>query len=128
MQVARDGNSRIIRLNQNPPENSCRPAVDVLFRSVAEIYGSSTIGVIMTGMGHDGLEGTRLLKGKGAVIIAQDKDTSVVWGMPKFVTEEGLADRICALQDIEPAILEMSGFARRSPRPAQRKTWSASAR
>ncbi len=128
MQVARDGNSKIIRLNQNPPENSCRPAVDVLFRSVAEVYGSSAIGVIMTGMGQDGLAGTRLLKGKGAVIIAQDKDTSVVWGMPKFVTEEGLADRICALQDIEPAILEMSGFARRTPRPAPRKTWSASAR
>ncbi len=128
MQVAKDGKDRIIRLSQEPPENSCRPAVDVLFRSVADVYGSRAIGVIMTGMGQDGLTGTRLLKGKGAVIIAQDKDSSVVWGMPKFVAEEGLADRICALQEIEPAILEMSGFARHAPRPAPRKISSVSGR
>jgi len=128
MQVSKDGKERIIRLNQEPQVNSCRPAVDVLFRSVAEVYGGRTVGVIMTGMGQDGLEGTRLLKAKGAVIIAQDKDSSVVWGMPKFVAEEGLADRICALQDIEPAILEMSGFARHTTRPALRRISSVSGR
>ncbi len=128
MKVVKDRKRTIIRLNQDPPENSCRPAVDVLFRSVAEVYGGRTVGVIMTGMGQDGLIGVRLLKEKGAGIIAQDKESSVVWGMPKFVAEEGLADRICTLSEIEPTILEMSGFARRAPRPAAHVTSSATGR
>ncbi len=125
MKIAKDGGRKIIRLTQEPPENSCRPAVDVLFRSAAEVYGGRCIGVIMTGMGQDGLIGTRLLKQKGAMIIAQDKDSSVVWGMPKFVAEEGLADRICALAEIEPAILELSGFARGPARNSGRASLAA---
>ncbi len=125
MKVVKDGRNKIIRLTQEPPENSCRPAVDVLFRSAADVYGGRCIGVIMTGMGQDGLVGARLLKQKGAMIIAQDKDSSVVWGMPKFVAEEGLADRICALADIEPAILEFSGFARGPARSTGRASLTA---
>lgn len=128
MTVVKEGKNVIIRLNQDPPENSCRPAVDVLFRSVASVYGGRVVGVIMTGMGQDGLVGTRLLKEKGATVIAQDKESSVVWGMPKFVAEEGLADRVCNLKDIEPAILEFTGFAHRSAGPALRQTSSVTAR
>ncbi len=81
-----------ISLNQNALENHCRPSVDVLFRSVAEHYGSKAIGIILTGMGRDGFEGVKLMKEKGAPIIAQNKETCVVWGMPRFVVEAGLAD------------------------------------
>ena len=87
----------VIGLNQDPPENSCRPAADVLFRSVAEVYGPRAVGVIMTGMGQDGLKGLRTLKKEGAVVLAQDQATSVVWGMPSFVVHEGLADEVVSL-------------------------------
>ncbi len=106
MIVESDNGQKIIRLNQAPPENSCRPSVDVLFRSVAEIYGPRILAVIMTGMGKDGLEGCRQLKARGAFVMAQDKESCVVWGMPKFVTEEGLADRVCPLDQIAPTIMK----------------------
>ncbi len=110
MKVVSDGHKKLIRLDQGPPENSCRPAVDPLFRSLAATYGSKVVGVIMTGMGRDGLEGCRALKAKGAYIIVQDKETSVVWGMPRFVTEQGLADRICSLDELATAIIEAAGI------------------
>ncbi len=110
MTVQNSGNKKIIKLNQDPPVNSCRPAVDVLFSSVAKVYGPRTVAVIMTGMGQDGLHGCRELKAKGAFIIAQDKETSVVWGMPKFVTEEGLADKVCPLDNIASVILDAAGI------------------
>ncbi len=106
MTVEEKENQKIIRLNQSPPENSCRPSVDVLFKSIARTYGPRTLAVIMTGMGKDGLVGCRELKAKRAFIIAQDRDTCVVWGMPKFVTEEGLADKVCPLEQIAPAIMK----------------------
>ena len=81
----------VISLNQNAMENHCRPSVDVLFRSVAEHYGPKSVGIILTGMGRDGFEGVKLMKEKGAPIIAQNKETCVVWGMPRFVVEAGLA-------------------------------------
>lgn len=108
MEVRGEGNQRIIRLNQGPPVNSCRPAVDVLFQSIAKVYGGKVIAVIMTGMGQDGFVGCQELKSKGAVIIAQDKETCVVWGMPKFVTEAGLADRVSPLDKIAESILAFS--------------------
>ena len=109
MEVRRKDNSLIVTLNQAPPENSCRPAVDPLFRSLAETYGGKVIATIMTGMGRDGVNGARILKQKGAIILAQDKETSVVWGMPKFVAEAGIADRIVPLGHITATILELSG-------------------
>ncbi|MGC8736617.1 MAG: protein-glutamate methylesterase/protein-glutamine glutaminase [Dissulfurimicrobium sp.] len=108
MEVDGEKNNRIIRLNQNPPVNSCRPAVDVLFQSIARVYGGRAIAVVMTGMGQDGFAGCRELKDKGAVIIAQDKETCIVWGMPRFVAEAGLADRIAPLDKIAEYILEFS--------------------
>ena len=105
MRLKRSGNQVVATLDQSPPVNSCRPAVDVLFSSVAEIYGSRALGVILTGMGQDGLEGAKQLKAQGACILAQDKATSVVWGMPGFVVEAGLADAVTGLDRIAPEIL-----------------------
>ncbi|MFQ5588220.1 MAG: chemotaxis response regulator protein-glutamate methylesterase [Nitrospiria bacterium] len=94
----------VLSINQAPPENSCRPAADVLFRSVAEVYGGHVLGVIMTGMGRDGLEGSRLMRQKGASILAQDEASSVVWGMPSSVVEEGLADQVLPLNELAGSI------------------------
>lgn len=105
MQV-RDRHGRAeIALDQSPPENSCRPSVDVLFRSVGEVYGGSVISAILTGMGQDGLRGTEILKARGAFVIAQDESSSVVWGMPGAVATAGLADRILPLDAVVPEIL-----------------------
>ena len=94
-----------VTLDQAPPENSCRPSADVLFRSAAETYGAATIGVILTGMGKDGFRGCEALRGQGAYIIAQDEASSVVWGMPGFVSRAGLADATVSLQAVVPEIL-----------------------
>lgn len=104
MTVARQGNNVVLKTNQNAPENSCRPAVDVLFRSVADVYGNNTLAVVLTGMGRDGTAGCRVLSESGAGILAQDEASSVVWGMPRSVVEAGLADSVLSLNDIGPAI------------------------
>ena len=105
MRLHRAGQQVCVHLDQGPRENSCRPAVDVLFRSVAEIYAGGVIGVILTGMGQDGLLGVEQLKNKGAYIIAQDQGSSVVWGMPGAVVEAGLADSVLGLRAVVPEIL-----------------------
>lgn len=102
MEVTVRGGIKVIRLHKGPPENSCRPAVDVLFRSVAEVYGAQSVGIIMTGMGQDGLVGAKKMKEKGALIVAQDESTSVVYGMPRAVVEAGLADYVLPLGEIAP--------------------------
>ncbi len=99
-----DGKNRIIKLTNDPPENSCKPAVDYLFRSVADYYVGRTTAVIMTGMGSDGTKGLQLLKQKGAFIIAQDEATCVVFGMPKGPIQQGLADSIVPLNKIAAEI------------------------
>jgi two-component system chemotaxis response regulator CheB len=105
MRLHRSGPEVVVHLDQGPRENSCRPAVDVLFRSVAEVYAGGVVGVILTGMGQDGLHGMEQLKGKGAYIIAQDQASSVVWGMPGAVVEAGLADSVLDLRAVVPEIL-----------------------
>jgi two-component system chemotaxis response regulator CheB len=92
------------RLDQGPQENSCRPAVDVLFRSVAEVYGPACLGVVLTGMGHDGLRGSQAIRDAGGRILAQDEATSVVWGMPGAVVKNGLADSTLPLHRIAEEI------------------------
>jgi two-component system chemotaxis response regulator CheB len=89
-----------LRTHQDQPENSCRPAVDVLFRSVADVYQSHALAVEMTGMGQDGLRGCQHIREAGGQILAQDQATSVVWGMPGFVANAGLADRILPLDQL----------------------------
>jgi two-component system, chemotaxis family, protein-glutamate methylesterase/glutaminase len=98
-----------VRLTDDPHENSCRPSVDYLFRSVAEVYGGETLAVIMTGMGNDGARGCRLLKQKGAAVIAQDAATCVVYGMPREPIEQGIADVVAPLDEIASTIVQYAG-------------------
>lgn len=91
-------------LDQAAPENFCRPAVDVLFRSAAQVYGDRVLAVVLTGMGHDGLEGARILTNAGSSVLAQDESTSVVWGMPGAVVGAGLARDVVPLENVPAAI------------------------
>ena len=93
-----------IALNEGEPENSCRPAVDVLFRSVAAVYGSSALAVVLTGMGQDGLKGCQRIQQAGGTIIAQDRETSAVWGMPAAVVEAGLTATVAPLSEVAEII------------------------
>jgi two-component system chemotaxis response regulator CheB len=99
-----------IELNQNPPENFCRPAVDPLFRSVAAAYGASALAVVLTGMGSDGREGSRSIVGAGGTVIAQDEETSVVWGMPGAVAQAGLAAAVLPLNSVGTEIRKHLGL------------------
>ena len=94
-------------INDQLPENRYKPSVDILFRSGATVYGGNTIAVILTGMGTDGTQGAVSLKQTGAVVIAQDEETSVVWGMPGNASMSGCVDKILPLNDISPAIIDM---------------------
>ncbi|MBD2353341.1 chemotaxis response regulator protein-glutamate methylesterase [Tolypothrix sp. FACHB-123] len=98
----------IVRLgtNQAPPKNSCRPSVDILFESVAKVYSKKAIAVILTGMGQDGLDGCKCIREAGGQILAQDKATSVVWGMPSFVVNAGLANEVLPLELIAGKIID----------------------
>ena len=99
MTVARGSNHTVVtKTNQQPPEHSCRPAVDVLFRSVAEIYRDKTLAVILTGMGRDGALGCGKIKQAGGGILAQDEESSVVWGMPGLVAKQGLAEKVLSIE------------------------------
>jgi two-component system chemotaxis response regulator CheB len=97
LSLVRDGTRVRPELNQDPPENSCRPAADVLLRSVARIFGADSLAVILTGMGQDGLRGCEAVYETGGQVLAQDEGTSVVWGMPGSVVRAGLADRVLPL-------------------------------
>jgi two-component system chemotaxis response regulator CheB len=105
MRVRTQGGQTVVRLDQSPPENSCRPSVDVLFRSVGEVYGGAVVSAVLTGMGQDGLRGAEILKANGAYVIAQDEATSVVWGMPGAVATAGLANCVVPLDAVVPEIL-----------------------
>jgi two-component system chemotaxis response regulator CheB len=91
-------------VSQGAAENSCRPSVDVLFRSAAASHGAGVLAVVMTGMGQDGMRGAEQLVQAGAAVLAQDEATSVVWGMPGYVARAGLAAEILPLDGIAPAI------------------------
>ncbi len=103
--VVEAGDQRRLRVHQDPPENSCRPAADVLLRSVAQVYGPNSLAVVMTGMGQDGLRGCEAIRAAGGQIIVQDEATSVVWGMPGYVARAGLADRTLPLSLIADEVL-----------------------
>lgn len=100
-----DGRTRIIKITDDPPENSCKPSVDYLFRSVAELYVGRATGVIMTGMGSDGTAGIKQMKNNGAVVIAQDEGSCVVFGMPREPIRQGLVDVIASLDSISQEII-----------------------
>lgn len=106
-----DGNaaSRVVRLNKNPPENFCRPAVDPMLRSIAKAYGAKTLFVMLTGMGQDGLKGATELTNVGGTVIAQDEQSSVVWGMPGAVATAGLCSAVMPLPEIGPFVRKTIG-------------------
>jgi two-component system chemotaxis response regulator CheB len=96
-----------LHLSQAAPEHYCRPSVDVLFRSAADVYGNAVLGVVLTGMGSDGLEGCKSIRNAGGKILVQDRATSAVWGMPGVVAEAGLAHRILPLPAIAAELMRL---------------------
>lgn len=109
LQLERAGRQVITVLSQDPAEHFCRPSVNPLFRSAVSCYGNRVLGVMLTGMGDDGIEGTRQLVASGGQMIAQDEASSVVWGMPGAVVREGLADAVLPLGRIADAICQATG-------------------
>lgn len=97
------------RLDDGPPVNFCKPSVDVAFRDAAEYFGASALAVILTGMGHDGLNGVRKLRERGATVIVQDEATSTVWGMPGCIARAGLAHAVLPLDSIGGAVTRLIG-------------------
>jgi two-component system chemotaxis response regulator CheB len=112
MVVARQGNRVVVSTNMEPPQNSCRPAVDVLFRSVASVYGANVLAVVLTGMGYDGMRGCERVREAGGRVIVQDEASSVVWGMPGFVAQAGLADKVLPLNEIAGEIVRCVNLRR----------------
>ena len=105
--VGTSGANRRTALNQAPPENFCRPAVDVLFRSAVAAYDGAVLGVVLTGMGSDGRIGAGQIREAGGSVVAQDQATSVVWGMPGAVTQAGFADEVLPLGRVAEAITRL---------------------
>jgi two-component system chemotaxis response regulator CheB len=105
---SRAGSPPTMHLSQGQPENHCRPAADVLFRSVAAQYGSGVLAVVLTGMGSDGMLGCRMIREHGGSVLAQDQATSTVWGMPGAVCNAGLAHKVLPLAAIAPEILRLA--------------------
>ena len=109
MIAEKNGTGVCVRLVQSDPENFCRPAVDPMFRSVASVYGSGVLGVILTGMGHDGRDGSKTVIEHNGMIVAQDEKSSVVWGMPGAVATAGLASKVLPLADIGAYLRRRAG-------------------
>ncbi len=100
MEIVSEGTSKKIKLNQGPQENFCRPAVDPMFRSLVKAYNGNVFGVILTGMGQDGLKGSETLVSAGGTLIAQDEASSVVWGMPGAVATAGLCSAVLPIAEL----------------------------
>ena len=94
-----------MHLSEEPPENSCRPAVDILFRSAAQVYGQYLLAVVLTGMGSDGLKGAEEIVRNSGVVLTQNEETSVIWGMPGAVVEANLSEKTLPLEAIPEEIL-----------------------
>ena len=105
-----------VHLSDAPPENFCRPAVDVMFRSAAATYGDAVLGVVLTGMGSDGARGAEVLRRAGSEILVQDQATSVVWGMPGAVVAAGQAHRVVPLDRVAQEIV-LAAARKRAPLP-----------
>ena len=112
LEVVRRGSASILMHSSAPPENFCRPSVDVLFRSAARAFGPDAVAIILSGMGHDGLSGARAIVEAGGRVIAQDEATSAVWGMPGAVAAAGLASAVLPIQLIAPHVRDL---LRRAP-------------
>ena len=105
-----------VRLSHAPPENFCRPAVDVMFRSAAAVYGEHVLGVVLTGMGSDGARGAEVLRRAGGEVVVQDQESSVVWGMPGAVIAAGHAHRVLPLRSVAGELALAAARARTAAR------------
>jgi two-component system chemotaxis response regulator CheB len=116
MTVERGAADVFVRLDQSPPVNSCRPSVDTLFRSVADVFGPCALAVILTGMGQDGLRGCERVAWARGQVLAQDEGSSVVWGMPGIVARNGIAERVLPIDELSAEIVQrvQSGRAPRA--------------
>ena len=114
LEVQRSGVAVVTGLHQGPPENYCRPAVDVLFRSAATVFGAGCLAVVLTGMGQDGLRGGEHIVDAGGTLLAQDEASSVVWGMPRAVSQAGLADETLPLESIANELMQRAATGRRA--------------
>ena len=112
LRVAGRATSAYAVLDQGPQENFCRPAVDVLFRSAATVYGAGTLAVVLTGMGQDGMVGARAIVDAGGRALVQDAESSVVWGMPGAVANAGLAAGVLPLDELGAAIASQVAMSR----------------
>lgn len=106
MALSRREGQVVLNVHDGAPENSCRPAADVLFRSAVDVYGGGVLGVVMTGMGHDGLAGARAVRRAGGAVIVQDRASCAVPSMPGAVAGAGLADAVVPLEDLHAALLD----------------------
>ncbi len=114
------GTPPLLELDGGPPENSCRPAADPLFRSAAEVWGKGLLGVVLTGMGRDGCVGAARIRERGGAVLAQDRQSSVVWGMPGAVVEAGLADAELTLAQLAAEISRRTASLAARPQPVAR--------
>jgi two-component system chemotaxis response regulator CheB len=105
LKIVQRGAGYFLQLDDSPPRNFCRPSVDILFESAVEIFKSGLLGVILTGMGSDGLDGCSMIRRHGGQIVVQDEETSVVWGMPGAVSRAGLPDAIQPLPNVSDEIV-----------------------
>jgi two-component system, chemotaxis family, protein-glutamate methylesterase/glutaminase len=118
--VSSAGSFPTLHLAQGALENHCRPSVDVLFRSAAAVYGSGVLAVVLTGMGSDGLAGSRIVRSRGGAVLVQDQASSAVWGMPAAIAHAGIAHRVLPLDAIAPEILRITSRAASFAAPAMR--------
>jgi len=110
MVVNRQDGIVLLKTHRGAKENFCRPSVDVLFHSIASVFGARALAVVLTGMGQDGLKGCEALRAAGARVYVQDESSSVVWGMPGFVARNGLADKILPLDQIGAEIVHATAL------------------
>ena len=108
-----------MRLTQAPAENHCRPAADVMFRTLARVYSGAVLAVVLTGMGSDGLAGCRILRSAGATVLVQDAATSTVWGMPGAIATAGLAHKVLPLRELAPEIVRIAARGREAHEPRE---------
>ena len=106
--LQREVGGPVLRITDDPPEKSCKPSVDYLFRSASEVFGKRTLAVVLTGMGDDGMLGCRAIKQVGGFVIAQDETSCVVFGMPRAVIENGLVDVVAPLSEMPPQIMRFA--------------------
>jgi two-component system chemotaxis response regulator CheB len=110
------------RLTDEPPRNGVRPSVDALFISLAAVFGPRAIGIVLTGMGRDGVEGSRIIKAQGGTVLAEAETTCVVYGMPRALAEAGLADRLVPIGEMAAAVREAAQRAAESRSPTVSQT------